>query len=282
MVRQEKGGTHGSERVGEERYGRVDVCFLDRVRPLFVILSPRCRRRRRRRRRRGLLTRDLDRLQANATPTSFWLLHFISHNSHTVPTLLAEIAPAFSSAGELVSLPHLLHHTPLLTSMFHETLRVTSGVVSMRKVVEDTVIGGWKLKRGAMVMLPGRPAHFDEDVWGPTASTFVPDRFVHSPEYAAKIACGSALDREGGGPKRTKAPGIKAVKPFGGGNTLCPGRFFASNEVLAYVATVLWWFDLVPIDGATVAEIDTATPTVGTYLPRGEVRVRLRLREERR
>jgi hypothetical protein len=36
----------------------------------------------------------------------------------------------------------------------------------------------------------------------------------------------------------------KMVRAFGGGVSLCPGRFFASNEVLSYAASVLWRFDI--------------------------------------
>lgn len=152
--------------------------------------------------------------------------------------------------------------------MFNETLRVTSGVVSMRKVTEDTAICGYVFKKDAMVMLPGRPAHFAEDLWGSSVDSFVPDRFLH------EISQGKGVDE-----KKTKHPGVKGVRPFGGGNTLCPGRFFASNEVLSYVATVLWKFELEIPEGESMAKVDTATPTVGTYLPDRVVRMRLRLRD---
>jgi hypothetical protein len=44
----------------------------------------------------------------------------------------------------------------------------------------------------------------------------------------------------------------KMIRAFGGGVSLCPGRFFASNEVLSYAASVLWRFDVVFQRGSVV------------------------------
>lgn len=148
----------------------------------------------------------------------------------------------------------------------------------MRKATEDTVIGGHLLKKDAMVMLPGRPAHFAEDIWGETVHQFKPDRFLSESQPSNESKEGTTKANEKEKEKKTKHPGVKGVRPFGGGNTLCPGRFFASNEVLSYVATVLWKFDLEVPEGEEMARVDTATPTVGTYLPDRVVRMRVRLR----
>jgi cytochrome P450 len=76
-----------------------------------------------------------------------------------------------------------------------------------------------------------------------------------------------------------KNPGIKAVRPFGGGNTLCPGRFFASNEIMAFVATVMLTFDFEILPGQKMARSATHLPTVGTYAPTHDIKMKLKLRQ---
>lgn len=40
-----------------------------------------------------------------------------------------------------------------------------------------------------------------------------------------------------------------AFRAFGGGATLCPGRHFASTEILAFVSVMLLRFDIKPVSG---------------------------------
>jgi cytochrome P450 len=71
-----------------------------------------------------------------------------------------EIAPAFDDTNEVVDLDHLVNKTPLLNSMYWETMRWTSGVNSVRKVVEDTPIGGYTFLNGAAVStISVQPVH---------------------------------------------------------------------------------------------------------------------------
>ena len=42
----------------------------------------------------------------------------------------------------------------------------------------------------------------------------------------------------------SKPANLKMVHTFAGGVSLCSGRFFASNEILSYAASVLWRFDV--------------------------------------
>jgi cytochrome P450 len=201
-------------------------------------------------------------------PTAFWLLHFITYSPGAIDQIRNETNPAFDASGHLIDIDHIRHHTPLLTSMFHETLRFTSGTVSMRKVTEDTKVGNYVFLKDAMVMIPGRPAHFATDVWGDDANCFDAERFL----FKGKEPDGTKTP--------AKHPKLKDLKPFGGGSTLCPGRLFASNEVLSYVAIVLRNFDLLIPEGQQMAKVDSATPTVGTYLSDHPVLITLKLREE--
>ena len=52
------------------------------------------------------------------------------------------------------------------------------------------------------------------------------------------------------GTKSGKAPPAAAFRAFGGGSTLCPGRHFATNEVLAIVTMFVMRYDMVPLSGS--------------------------------
>jgi len=178
--------------------------------------------------------------------------------------LEAEIAPAFDpTTNRLADLDRLLYKTPLLGSIYWEVLRHTAGSISVREVEEDNMINEYRLCKGGMVMLPLRLNHFNEDIWGDDVDEFVPDRFIRDIS---------------GLPGSKKNPGINLLKPFGGGTSLCPGRHFAINEILAFVATVMRKFDMEVVEGQKVAVPLTSAPSIGTLPPDRDVRVRFRMR----
>lgn len=205
------------------------------------------------------------RLQANAPLTTFWLLHYILFIPGLQDKICAEIAPAFdTSTAKLTDLPYLLNQCPLLNSVYYEVLRYTSAAVGIRKVEEDTIIAGYTFLEGAIVMMPVRPYHFDRAIFGDDADEFVPDRFIRDEKTLAP---------------GLKNPGTKSVRAFGGGNTLCPGRHFAANEVLSGVAAILFRFNVEIVEGQTMAAPSSKEPTVGTYFADHEVNVRIQLRK---
>ncbi|AEO57893.1 hypothetical protein MYCTH_16353, partial [Thermothelomyces thermophilus ATCC 42464] len=73
--------------------------------------------------------------------------------------------------------------------------------------------------------------HLNEDVWGPDAEAFRPERFIdNTPPGEGKRRRGSLI-------------------PFGGGTHLCPGRRFAVTEITGLVGAVALLFD---VDDVTV------------------------------
>lgn len=83
--------------------------------------------------------------------------------------------------------------------------------------------GTWAVK------IAGGAIHADESVWGDDVADFNPRRF---------------LARDGVHPA--------AFRGFGGGKTMCPGRHFATNEVLAFAALIVHAFDLSSPDEAPI------------------------------
>lgn len=111
--------------------------------------------------------------------------------------------------------------------------------------MEDTQLGGFLLKKGAMLQMPSRVTHTDESLWGSTE--YNPRRFL---EIEKKIR-----------------PRDVCFRAFGGGKTLCPGRHFATNEILAVVALWIARFDMRPVGGdwkmPTTAKTNVAAAIMG-------------------
>lgn len=92
--------------------------------------------------------------------------------------------------------------------------------------MEDTSVGGYNLKVGNNIICPAYAQHHSPEFFGHDQEKFYPERFIE-PVLA----------------KATSAD-PKMVRAFGGGVSLCPGRFFASHEMISYAASVLWRFDI--------------------------------------
>ena len=92
------------------------------------------------------------------------------------------------------------------------------------------------LKEGTDLIMPSKPLHLLEPVWGgpeaPPATEFWADRFMQhekaTPESKARRA---------------------SYLPFGGGRHLCPGRNFAFAENLGFMVSFLLSFEVEPLDG---------------------------------
>jgi cytochrome P450 len=126
-----------------------------------------------------------------------------------------------------------------------------------------------------MVMIPLRTIHQDPRTYGDRVQEFVPDRFLD--DFIQRDS--SNVNAADGTSMETKASSVKSMKPFGGGVTLCPGRHFAANETVAFIASALRRFDIQLVEGQKEAKPLTSYPVAGTFPPDRDVSVRIRLRE---
>ena len=186
------------------------------------------------------------------------MLAYISHNPDLIPLLRAESAPAFAT-GSRPNIAYLAEHCPLLTGTWLETLRLTAFSASVRYVTRDTAINGFVLRKGGRVMIPYRQLHFNGDVFGAGVESFDPRRFVDHPK----------LDKSA------------TWRPFGGGETMCPGRFVAKQAVVTFVAMVLRRFEVEVEGGREFPRTDDSKPVVGMVSARDgdDVLLRVRARE---
>ena len=150
----------------------------------------------------------------------FWLLARIAYDAGLRTAVRNETAHAFQ--GDKLDMKCLTERCPLLKSIWLESLRLVSGISSVRHVIENTIIGGTVVRQGSKVMISGRQLHLDEAVWGKDACDFNPQRFLQNP----------------------KLEHHPSFRPFGGGATLCPGRIFARHLNHAFIALVLHRFDV--------------------------------------
>ncbi|GAW20433.1 hypothetical protein ANO14919_099390 [Xylariales sp. No.14919] len=126
-------------------------------------------------------------------------------------------------------------HCPFLVSTFKETLRLHSADISLRQVCKDTVLDNtYYLKKGAMIVIPSTSIHTDSRIWGPDVLSFIHDRFLPT-----KV---SATQRKKVSPA--------ALRSFGGGASLCPGRHLATNQIMIWISMLVMCFDIEPTSGS--------------------------------
>lgn len=106
--------------------------------------------------------------------------------------------------------------------------------------------------------MPFRQLHFNANAFGQDVNAFNPERF---------------LDRDL----------LKSAswRPYGGGATLCPGRFLARREVYMFVATVMRRFEMEMLndDGKRkFPRLDLGTPVNGMMGPKAGDDVVVRIR----
>jgi cytochrome P450 len=175
---------------------------------------------------------------SNTIPTAFWTLFHIFSDPVVLEDCRREVNAVMREQDGIctVDIDDVKTSCPILLSTFQEVLRFHGVNVATRLVVEDCYLNDqYLLKKDSLVMIPGPVQHFDTSVWGNTTGSFDHKRFVRT-----------------AGAKR---PNPAAFRAFGGGHVLCPGRHFATTEVLAMVAMTVTRFDIRPTSG------DWITPT---------------------
>ncbi|KAI1657788.1 putative cytochrome P450 oxidoreductase [Daldinia decipiens] len=185
-------------------------------------------------------------INTNTRKINFWLLAFLlCRNSSLIDCIRSETGPAFQG-DILVDVAFLYNSCPTLDNVWHESLRLCSNAASVRFIRDDTIIGGKHMHRGNRIMIPYRLLHFDENVYGADVYSFHPERFA-SGEEAKKD-------------DPTRGP---SWRPFGGGKSLCTGRYIAKRATLIFVALVLRRFNIEIIGEPRLPEADLGRPVLG-------------------
>ena len=182
-------------------------------------------------------------LGSNAIPAAGWMLmHLVNPQGEAslLGRVMEELETSEHDDGSL-DIPTLIA-LPLLQSVYHEVLRLYVDVLVTRELKEDLTLpldDGEKrkvfLKKDTIVMAPSWLGHRDPALWvDPPYDQFYGERFLKTdPETGKQVFTTSGTNGK--------------FFPFGGGKTICPGRVFAKQEVLASVALVLLTYDIAPL-----------------------------------
>ncbi|KAK3324471.1 cytochrome P450 [Cercophora scortea] len=175
-------------------------------------------------------------LIANTIPTAFWMIFRVFSDPSVVSDCRDEISRSVEERDGVctINVGRIKADCPTLVSTFQEVFRVHGLANSVRVATEDHYLdnGKYLIKKGGLVMMPARVQHHLRDVWGNNVDEFDHRRFIN---------------KEG-----DPQPNAAAFRGFGGGTTLCPGRHFATTEILVLTAMLLLRFDLVPLSGRWV------------------------------
>ncbi|KAI0844455.1 cytochrome P450 [Daldinia vernicosa] len=194
----------------------------------------------------------------NATTSTFWILLHLYADPALLATVRQEIESVLSARTDKppsynLRITDLRDKCPVLVAVYRECLRLGSNTYSTRVVKEDHLLANqYFLKKNAVVQIAGGVIHADQRIWGADVLDFNPKRFLDKTN--------SNSDAETLNPSVSSKPRQKqnnafhpaAFRAFGGGKTLCPGRHFAMNEILAFVALVVLQFDMKPARGGKI------------------------------
>lgn len=163
---------------------------------------------------------------ANTVPSAFWMIYHIFSNVAILKECRDEVSRAAKDnqdGSSTIDLSFVLHSCPMLLSTYHEVFRYHGMANSVRVVSEDHWLDDrYLLRKGGLVMMSARAQHKNPDVWGNNVEDFDHKRFIKGQWNRV------------------------AFRGFGGGATLCPGRHFATSEILLLTTLLLLRFDVWP------------------------------------
>ncbi|XP_026230984.1 5-beta-cholestane-3-alpha,7-alpha-diol 12-alpha-hydroxylase [Anabas testudineus] len=217
--------------------------------------------------------------QGNTGPSSFWLLLYLMKHPEAMKAVKEEVDKVLRESGQevqrggpLINLTReMLTKTPVLDSAIDETLRLTAAPLLTRAVLQDMTLKmadgrEYFIRKGDRMAMFPYVVHIDPEIH-PDPQSFKYDRFLN-PDGKKKTEFYKAG-------KKLKYYNM----PWGAGVSMCPGRFFATNELkqFAFLMLVYFEFELKNPD-EKIPEIDFRRWGFGTMQPQKDVPFRYRLR----
>lgn len=200
--------------------------------------------------------------QANTIPAAFWAVAYLVENPTACAAIRAEV-------DEAVRDPDGGRPQPRLDAAILEVLRLCAGGTTIRAVIEPLTLelhGGHRcaLRPGDNVAVFPFLSHRDPQIFA-DPEVFQAERFLSTERGARQFK------------KDGQRLGF-ALMPFGGGETMCPGRFLAQSEMKGLVTLLLARYELELVPGQRLPSFDLSRSGLGILPPAGSLRVRLRPR----
>ncbi|XP_043835817.1 7-alpha-hydroxycholest-4-en-3-one 12-alpha-hydroxylase-like [Dromiciops gliroides] len=217
--------------------------------------------------------------QGNTGVVAFWTLLFLMKNPKALKAVREEAERVLRRMGQEVrpgGVPinvdySMLQQTPVLDSVMEETLRLVVAPILIRAVMEDMILKmddgrEYVLRQGDLVAIfPYLFLHMDPEIY-PDPTTFKYDRFLN-PDGSRKVA----FYKQG---RRVKSP----VLPWGAGTSICPGRFFALNEMKMFVFLMVTQYDIELVDQEVkIPSINVKRWGIGAMQPIHDVQFQYRI-----
>eukprot|EP01089_Gocevia_fonbrunei_P007051 TRINITY_DN18071_c0_g1_i1.p1 TRINITY_DN18071_c0_g1~~TRINITY_DN18071_c0_g1_i1.p1 ORF type:complete len:338 (+),score=58.61 TRINITY_DN18071_c0_g1_i1:121-1134(+) len=195
--------------------------------------------------------------QANTIPAVFWTIFNVLSDSDCYSEIIKEINENLGESTDISTLD--LDKLPKLDSAVSETLRLAASIMVIRKALEATemdLMNGteekkYKIRKGDFVCIIPEMIHYDSEIYE-NPQSFKWNRFLGGAKFFKKG-------------KRV----LNYLTAFGGGVSMCPGRYFAQNEIKYFVIGVLHSLDLEIAQGKP--DFDTSRSGLGILPPKQTV-----------
>ncbi|XP_066482462.1 cytochrome P450 7B1 [Tiliqua scincoides] len=211
----------------------------------------------------------------NTIPATFWATYHLLRHPEALAVVRDEIDHLLQSTGQerrpgysIRLTREQLDNLVYLESAINESLRMCSSSMSIRFVKEDCIFKleenqEVSLRKGDWIAIFPPILHMNPEIYeDPKKYKF--DRYV-----------------ENGKKKTTFYKQENKLKyflmPFGYGSSMCPGRFFAMNEIKLFLVLLLARFDVEIAEEKEVG-LDKSRLGLGILLPDSDILFRYRLR----
>ncbi|KAI0965157.1 cytochrome P450, partial [Xylaria arbuscula] len=179
-------------------------------------------------------------INTNTRKACFWMLAHLLEKPSLLEELREETAAAFRE-DLTVDFDYLHHSAKRFDALWNEMLRLSSFAASVRLITADTVIGGKLLRKGNRLIIPYRQLHMNDSIYGQSVHQFQHERFLDNPKLTQS----------------------NNFRPFGGGSTMCPGRYIAKRAVFLFISMLLHRFDLKLVGESKSLNADPTRPAPG-------------------
>uniref|UniRef100_A0A8C6NXR3 Cytochrome P450 family 7 subfamily B member 1 n=1 Tax=Nothobranchius furzeri TaxID=105023 RepID=A0A8C6NXR3_NOTFU len=215
---------------------------------------------------------------SNTIPATFWAAYYLVKHPEALQVVRQQILDVLRDGGVEFSPNRYtmlsrdqLDKLVFLESSINESLRLSSSSMNIRVAQEDFALRldakrSVDVRKGDIIALYPQSMHLDPEIYE-DPQTFHFSRFVQ--------------DSRGKTDFYKNGQKLKYyLMPFGSGSTICPGRFFAMNEIKQFVCLLLLYFDLQLEDEHKHPSLVSNRAGLGILQPSTDVVLRYRRRAQ--